>query len=135
MRIPASLANRYDSHHIFHLRDLMRQTRLWMLAAIAAIACCQLDCSETGRGANETSTKSVIAAAPATQPADPIIARIRDEGLNRSKVMDTLDYLCNDIGPRLTGSPACKHANEWTRDTLESWGLADAHLEAWGPFG
>jgi hypothetical protein len=49
--------------------------------------------------------------------------------------MDTLDYLCNVIGPRLTGSPGGKHANEWTRDTLTSWGLDNAHVEAWGPFG
>ncbi len=26
-------------------------------------------------------------------------------------------------------------ANEWTRDTLTKWGLQNAHLEAWGPFG
>jgi hypothetical protein len=28
-----------------------------------------------------------------------------------------------------------KHANEWTRDQLTKWGLQNAHLEAWGPFG
>src|SRR5262249_23423041 len=28
-----------------------------------------------------------------------------------------------------------KRANEWTRDKLAAWGLANAHLEAWGPFG
>jgi hypothetical protein len=62
------------------------------------------------------------------------IARIRDEGLNRSQVMETLTYLTDVIGPRLTGSPALKRANEWTRDRLASWGLTNAHLEAW-PFG
>src|SRR6185436_12751331 len=65
---------------------------------------------------------------------DPI-ARIRDEGLNRSQVMQTLSYLTDVIGPRLTGSPNLKRANEWTRDTLASWGMNNAHLEAWGPFG
>src|SRR5882672_9207324 len=70
------------------------------------------------------------------QPAeDPVITRIKDEGLNRSKVMDTLSYLSDVIGPRLTASPGAKHANEWTRDTLTKWGLQNAHLEAWGPFG
>jgi hypothetical protein len=68
------------------------------------------------------------------KPADAI-ARIRDEGLNHSQVMETLTYLTEVIGPRLTGSPNLKRANEWTRDKLASWGLADAHLEAWGPFG
>ena len=49
--------------------------------------------------------------------------------------MKTLDYLCNVIGARLTGSPAAKRANEWTRDQMSKWGLQNAHLEAWGPFG
>ena len=65
---------------------------------------------------------------------DPI-ARIREEGLDRSKVMETLSYLTEVIGPRLTGSPNLRRANDWTRDKLSSWGLANAHLEAWGPFG
>src|SRR5437762_5636412 len=70
------------------------------------------------------------------QPAeDPNIARIKDEGLNRSQVMQTLSYLSDVIGPRLTASPNAKRANEWTRDTLGKWGLQNAHLEAWGPFG
>jgi carboxypeptidase Q len=69
-----------------------------------------------------------------TNTNDPV-ARIRDEGMNRSQVMKTLSYLTDVIGPRLTGSPNLKRANEWTRDTLGSWGLSNAHLEAWGPFG
>src|SRR5207237_7445060 len=70
------------------------------------------------------------------QPAeDPMITRIKDEGMNRSQVMQTLSYLADVIGPRLTASPNAKRANEWTRDTLAKWGLQNAHLEAWGPFG
>ena len=65
---------------------------------------------------------------------DPI-ARIRDEGLNRSQVMKTLEHLTDVIGPRLTGSPNLARANAWTRDTLTGWGLKNAQLEAWGPFG
>src|SRR5436190_19877378 len=70
------------------------------------------------------------------QPAeDPMIAKIKDEGLNRSQVMQTLSYLSDVIGPRLTASPGMKASNEWTRDQLTKWGLQNAHLEAWGPFG
>jgi hypothetical protein len=72
--------------------------------------------------------------APAVDPNDPI-ARIREEGLNHSHVMETLSYLSDVIGPRLTGSPNMKRANDWTRDQLTKWGLKNAHLEAWGPFG
>jgi carboxypeptidase Q len=67
-------------------------------------------------------------------PNDPI-ARIREEGLQRSHAMETLSYLSDVIGPRLTGSPNMKRANEWTRDQLTKWGLQNAHLEPWGPFG
>jgi carboxypeptidase Q len=70
----------------------------------------------------------------AIDPNDPIV-KIRDEGLNRSQVMQTLSYLSDVIGPRLTASPGMKRANEWTRDTMTKWGLQNAHLEAWGPFG
>lgn len=71
---------------------------------------------------------------PAPDPNDPIV-RIKDEGMNRSQVMQTLSYLSDVIGPRLTASPNAKRANEWTRDKLTSWGLQNGHLEAWGPFG
>ena len=80
-----------------------------------------------------TSTPST-SAQPAANPNDPI-ARIKDEGLNRSQVMQTLSYLTDVIGPRLTGSPGMKRANEWTRDQLTKWGLQNARLEPWGPFG
>jgi carboxypeptidase Q len=39
------------------------------------------------------------------------------------------------IGPRLTGSPNLKRANEWTRDQLTAMGCANVHLEDWGEFG
>ena len=71
---------------------------------------------------------------PAPDPNDPIV-RIKDEGMNRSQVMQTLSYLSDVIGPRLTASPGMKRANNWTRETLEKWGMQNAHLEAWGPFG
>ncbi|HEV3168646.1 MAG TPA: M20/M25/M40 family metallo-hydrolase [Isosphaeraceae bacterium] len=73
------------------------------------------------------------AAAP-KEAGDPI-PRIKEEGLNHSQVMQTLSYMTDVIGPRLTGSPNLKRANEWTRDKLGEWGLKNAHLEAWGPFG
>jgi len=72
--------------------------------------------------------------APAPDPNDPI-QRIKDEGMKNSQVMQTLSYLSDVIGPRLTASPGMKRANEWTRDQLTKWGLQNAHLESWGPFG
>ncbi|HKI01472.1 MAG TPA: M20/M25/M40 family metallo-hydrolase [Thermoanaerobaculia bacterium] len=71
----------------------------------------------------------------ADEPVDlSMMTTIRDEGFRRSQVMDTLFHLTDVIGPRLTGSPQLKEANEWTRRQFESWGLANAHLEGY-PFG
>ena len=61
--------------------------------------------------------------------------RIRQEGLRNSKVMEIATGLVDGIGGRLTGSPNMKRANEWTRDKLTEFGLSNAHLESWGPFG
>jgi hypothetical protein len=73
--------------------------------------------------------------AASEDPNDPIV-RIKEQGLTtNSQAMATLSYLADVIGQRLTGSPNAKHANEWTRMKLESWGLSNAHLEPWGPFG
>src|SRR5437016_5490738 len=73
---------------------------------------------------------------PAQEKVDlDMIAKIKAEGMERSQVMETLSYLTDVYGPRLTGSPNLKKANEWTRDTMAKWGLQNAHLEAWGPFG
>jgi len=84
-----------------------------------------------------TPAARLISANPQTPALDPNspIARIRDEGMNRSQVMDTLKYLSDVIGPRLTNSPGMKRANEWTRDQMTKWGMQNARLEAWGPFG
>ncbi len=83
----------------------------------------------TSQPAEKTAEKTAT-----TASSDPI-DRIKEEGLQRSQVMATMGYLTDVIGPRLTGSPNLKRANEWTRDKLAAWGLANAHLEAWGPFG
>ncbi|TNE63305.1 MAG: M20/M25/M40 family metallo-hydrolase [Alphaproteobacteria bacterium] len=71
-----------------------------------------------------------LSAFAADEPVDlDMVTKIRDEGFNRSEVMDTLRHLTDHIGPRLTGSPGLKEANIWTRDKLTEWGLKNAHLE------
>ena len=61
--------------------------------------------------------------------------QIRIEGLIHSHVMEYASALMDGIGPRLTGSPNLKRANEWTRDQLAAMGCSNAHLEDWGEFG
>jgi carboxypeptidase Q len=81
------------------------------------------------------------AAAPASaQPAIETldlaaIARIRDEGLNHSHIMEYASGLFDDIGPRLTGSPEFGRATQWSVDQLRRMGATDARTESWGDFG
>src|ERR1044071_3119144 len=63
------------------------------------------------------------------------IAKIKDEEMKHSQVMDILSYLTDVSGPRLTGSPNIRAAQEWAKGKLAGWGLQNAHLEPWGPFG
>jgi hypothetical protein len=64
-----------------------------------------------------------------------VVQKIRDEGLNHSKVMETAFYLTDVAGPRLAGSPGLKRAQTWAVKQLKSWGMANAKLEPWGKFG
>jgi len=62
------------------------------------------------------------------------IQKIRDEGLNRSQVMETLFWLTDRHGPRLTGSPSFEAAGDWAIQQLKSWGVENARKERF-PFG
>ena len=58
-----------------------------------------------------------------------MVARIRTEGLQRSRALALYRTLTDEIGARLTGSPAHVQAARWARDRFAEWGLANAHLE------
>lgn len=84
----------------------------------------------------EASKPSYELPQPATETLDlTMYQRIREEGLNHSHVMDYASGLMDGIGPRLTGSPNLKRANEWTREQFAAMGCSNAHLEDWGDFG
>ncbi|WP_263383063.1 M20/M25/M40 family metallo-hydrolase [Granulicella arctica] len=87
------------------------------------------------RGQHRGKSAAVIAPAEPEHLDLDMYSRIRDEGFNHSHVMEYAGALFDDIGPRLTGSPAMARANEWTRSQLAAMGLSDAHLESWGEFG
>lgn len=63
------------------------------------------------------------------------IAKIKTESFQNSKVMDTLSYLTDVYGPRLSGSPGLKVASEWAVKRLAEWGIPNARLEPWGTLG
>jgi len=71
----------------------------------------------------------------AQEPVDQaMIARLRSEEQERSRVRETFRTLTDVIGPRLTGSPAFKRAVDWTRDQLTQWGMSNVAVEPF-PFG
>lgn len=78
---------------------------------------------------------SMVAAAPMaaqTFPTDdPIIKQIWEEGMNNSQTYPLMQALLDSIGPRLTGSPGQKAANDWAVAKFRSWGF-DARNEQYG---
>jgi carboxypeptidase Q len=74
-----------------------------------------------------------IAASPANEdrPDYTAIYKIKDEGINRSQIMETLSYLTDVHGPRLTGSPQLRKAQEWTQDQLKKWGIENVGTHKW----
>lgn len=67
------------------------------------------------------------------QSAEPIdeaaILKIRDEGFNRSQVMETAFWLTDRYGPRLNGSPEHEEAGAWVMARLREWGLQNVRQE------
>jgi carboxypeptidase Q len=85
---------------------------------------------------SDANTPSYELPQPAKENLDlSMYEQIRIEGLTHSHVMEYASGLMDGIGPRLTGSPNLKRANEWTRDQLAAMGCSNAHLEDWGEFG
>ena len=76
---------------------------------------------------------SLLAAAPyAEEKIDSDINwKIRREASEHSQIMKTLHMLTDVYGPRLTGSPNLRQAQDWVVQTATGWGLENAHLEAW----
>ena len=73
-------------------------------------------------GAADDGRSGALAAADAQ-----ILAQVREH----SELMANLEYLSDEIGARLTGSPQLKQANDWTADMFRKYGLTNVHLEPW----
>ncbi|MCJ8210526.1 M20/M25/M40 family metallo-hydrolase [Mucilaginibacter sp. RS28] len=80
-----------------------------------------------------SSTLSAVFAQETVDQA--MVQKIREEGLNHSQVMKTAFYLTDVSGPRLSGSPELRHAQEWAMGQLKTQGFSNVALEPWGKFG
>lgn len=62
---------------------------------------------------------------------DAIYASIRKEGMDNSKIMNTMHYFADLYGPRLTGSPNHENALRWAAQEMKNWGFDFTGLEPW----
>jgi hypothetical protein len=76
----------------------------------------------------------LLAAMPVAAPAPEapeVYAQIRAEETNNSKIMWIIHEVADVYGPRVTGTPNLKAADDWAVRTMASWGLANVHIEPW----
>ena len=64
-----------------------------------------------------------------------MMQRIRQEGLQNSKMAETMSYLCDVYAPRLAASPQYRQAATWVVDKLKGLGLDKAETESFGALG
>lgn len=90
--------------------------------------------STTPRFAAMLAASLLACAAPLSVSAAPegdsaAVARIIDEGMNRSEAMTTASALMDRIGARLTNSENHRKAESWAMELLRKQGLANVHVE------
>ena len=56
-------------------------------------------------------------------------AVLADEIAAHAQIQRNLEELCDDIGPRMTGTPGLQRAQEWAMRKLTSYGASAVHLE------
>jgi carboxypeptidase Q len=64
-----------------------------------------------------------------------VVNKIRAEAFQNSKIMETLFYLTDVNGPRVTNSTGFRSAADWAVGELKSYGLVNVNQEPWGKFG
>ncbi|MFO0939246.1 MAG: M20/M25/M40 family metallo-hydrolase [Pirellulales bacterium] len=67
-----------------------------------------------------------------TEDRTDAVLRIIDEGKNRNQTLKHLTHLCEEIGPRLTGSSRLEKANNWVADKFREFGMQNVELRKWG---
>ncbi len=88
-----------------------------------------VSCAAVAIAATAVASRTVSAQDNPT--GDPVVQRIYDQGMHHSQASTLAQVLMDSIGPRLTGSPANRAANEWLLRTYKSWGI-DAKNEQYG---
>jgi carboxypeptidase Q len=101
--------------------------RVWLAFGFVVIAATAQSQTVTAPTAARTVAQRVVG----IPSNDDLVARMIQEGTQRSHVDADLQYLLDVIGPRLTGSPEMRRANDWTRQKFVEYGADRADLEPW----
>jgi carboxypeptidase Q len=64
-----------------------------------------------------------------------VVAKIKAEGLQNSKIMELLSSLCDVYSPRLSWSPEYRRGAEWAGRKLKEWGMQNITYDYWAPLG
>ncbi|HUF26174.1 MAG TPA: hypothetical protein VMM18_04240, partial [Gemmatimonadaceae bacterium] len=88
-----------------------------LIALIAAIFAAPLDAQQFGGGRGQGPR------GPQFPTDDPVIRAMWTEGMESSRAERLAQALTDSIGPRLTGSPGQKAANDWAVAMFQSWGI------------
>jgi hypothetical protein len=64
-----------------------------------------------------------------------VMQKIREEGLQKSKVMEIAFNLTDKNGNRLSNSEGYARAANYAKETLTGWGVQNARIAPWGEFG
>jgi hypothetical protein len=65
----------------------------------------------------------------------PMVAKIREEGLQRSRLAETLSYMTDVLGARLTLSDGMTRSQAWVKAELERMGLTNTVIEPFMDYG
>src|SRR5438552_9486567 len=80
-------------------------------------------------GANGVARADERPKGPEEDGTKPALTRIAGEGLLNSHAFQYLTELSDDIGSRVTGTPAERKAEEWGTAKMKAIGLENVHLE------
>ena len=83
---------------------------------------CALSSAPAGHAAAPSDAKPVSA-------ERAVVNRIADVGFNHSELPETAEYLADQIGGRMTNSPAMRRAERWTAERFNAWGLRNVRTE------
>src|SRR5580704_11664851 len=109
------------------MRSLKIVAAATMLVAGVAFSLFAADKDKKEAASKEAARPSYEMPQPEKESLDlAMYQSIREEALQHSQIMEYASALTDGIGPRLTGSPNLKRANEWTRDQFTAMGCANA---------